>query len=243
MNTAIPVRLKKSIQFSEIHWPSVEQILVQHFKLTDLESASLIKRFTHRMRQPFGLHWFINENLSPADNTVAAAICESVGADGITISVNRSINLLALRFNYHSNFEFLPSFKRGGEDKQLGYCKPSVTIALARFERVLNTTKQIMLAGSLISAVGAIMYAIAFGMLLYGISVACLFFAEPGEMTVVALSKGHIGLALLCTLIGIAGIFGRAIKNIAGLAMNLFRTKASAKPDQEKARSQQAKAA
>ena len=70
---------------------------------------------------------------------------------------------------------------------------------------------------SMLAVLGIASYVILAGFLMYAVGVFLLFIAEPGIMSVAAIHHPSIGLALLCLLVGLAGICGRAFRNLMSL--------------------------
>lgn len=207
-------RIKKTADFKEIHWPSVASVLVANLKLPECGASKTLRQFLEKLREPFEIHWFVNPIMSTEENACAAAICQTIGADSAVVQIKRTIRIAGLRFAYQADVEFEPSFRRGEASSGAGRARPVVSLGIGGWTWRLDHCDKVLFAGLSSSLAAGFAYAVLYGMVLYGVAVLSIFLVEPGEMTKIAVSKLHIGLALLGTLVGAAAIFGAAVKNI-----------------------------
>lgn len=217
MSEIIPSRLKKTVTLREIHWPAVAAVLVENLKMPAPAAEKILESFIRKLTEPFEIHWFVNPIMSTQENSVAAAICETVGADIVVVQIRRTMKLMGLRFVYQTAVDLEPSFRRGDAALGAGRASPVVRLSAGRFVWRLDNCDKTLFASILFSIAAGAAYAILYGLLLYGVSVVALFLVEPGAMTKLATTKLHIGAALLGTLVAGAAVFGKAVKNAVGV--------------------------
>jgi hypothetical protein len=219
------IRIQQQIDFHEVNWKAVREILVVRFRFSEAEAGKEIKLFVRHFLTPFNLFWFIHPELKGPSDRICAAICAAHGSDSVILTRNRKLLplLSGLGLEYDQRVIFSPGF-RGRTGESAGRCEPRIDLGIYGRKITLTSTWQVIAlqiaaAGAAIAGYVLIMFA-----LLYSFSVLFMFIKAPGAVTAVATQKLHVWLALLCLLCGIAALSGRLIsKAITPLAKKFSR--------------------
>ena len=209
-------RLNTTLDFRDVEWSSVIERLITRVHLTPAQAKQLTSKFFERFLTPLEPFWFKHNILSPEYNRLIAAICEVHGADSVTLEKDSRINFGPVAISHSLRCRFIPTLKSFDEKASVLSCIPHISLKVFGSSFEIESVRQVIL-WRLLAMLCAIALAVPFmGCLLYALFVFVLFIDKPEEITITALNHGPIGLALLCFLVGCAGLFGRAAKNTYG---------------------------
>lgn len=210
------LRISIELALSQVHWKLVGSILVSHFDLEQQAAEKLTAAFRRRLAGPLSLYWFRASRLCRDDEKVLAALCEAHGADTLSLYSGQRFSIWRLSCAYRQQITFHHASGRqaAGSSAQI---VPEVTVELGGWQFRLQRLRSVLLMQILLVLSGALFYAVAAACLLYGVAVVLLFFVEPAYVTLAATRRLPLGLALVCMLAGLAGICGRAFRNVLGL--------------------------
>ena len=218
------MKIRETIYFEAVRWNRVFDLLVVKFGLTFSETDALVHDFFKRHCKLFNLYWFINSTLSYHDNMLLSAICNCHGADVVELHHVHRFRLGSVTVQYLQKIEFEPDFKAGEEGVRAGTCCPWIEVGVMGRQMALNTARRLIGFQLCLTIVAILTYVISVGLLFYGFSVLFIFLQDPGATTLAATRRAPLGLALLCTLVGLAGFFGRAVSNLISLADKRLRS-------------------
>ena len=209
-------RITVTIPCQNVAWAKVLDLLVSRLKVDFFEADSNLRRFFKSFYLLLNLRWFRRRSLSAEDNAIALAMCEVHSADTVVLVHDRPLDLGAFSFRYRLLLSLTPRLSRD-ESREEG--RASARIELSGFGRTiaLTTVPQVVAAQCIAMTAAVLSYVVLSFLLLYGVSVLVQLHLSPAETIIASTNRLDIGLALLATLIGIAGIFGRAISNVARL--------------------------
>lgn len=214
--------VKKELPLDEVHWPGVLDLLSRRFELSFRQADEILQRFFKRFLRPFCVHWYIGR-LSEEENSLLLAACECQGADVLVLSWHKELHLGAFGFLYQQAVQFEPRLKRRKDERPYGACRARIEVALLGRRLVLNSLGAVLCFQVCFLGLALALYVAAMGLLLYGMAVFLLFLHLPVPVTIAATKEASIGLGLLCFLMGLAVIFGRAVRNISALVWGKFR--------------------
>ena len=213
--------IRKRIKSRDVWWEGVHETLKSRFSIPPDQAGNSVKIFRARIASPVSLYWYRHPQLPVADNQIVAAICECHGADSISITTEKSWDIPLCHVAYHQTIEFEPCFRKGDNQPGKGTCRPVLEFHVGK--RVLHfqglpASLAVQLALLILAAIS---YAIVAGLFLYSLAVFITFLRDPVPVSMAATRHSHIGLALLCLLVGLAAISGKAIRE----AILLLKTK------------------
>lgn len=218
------LKIKQSVDFKDVRWAKVLDLLTTKFHLSFFEADSALKDFLKRFSRPFNLFWFLNPSLTVMDNKIIAALCESLGADSIMLRREYAFRAGMVRMDYRQRIEFEPVLKVA-EGGKTGSCLPFIELTVLGRIFLLYSVREVLFVQLLITLMAICFYVVVVGLLLYGLAILVVFLSVPGETTALATRHAPFGLALLCALVGIAAICGRAVLNLAQLLKKRLRRK------------------
>ena len=198
-----------------LDWGAVHRSLVEDGKVSEARSRRLIREFIAKLRIPVHAHWLRGRGLSPDEGRVLRALCEIMSADTLTIHSVSNTSALTLGSRCEAEISFSP-FSTPGEGA-FGRVGAIYAVSMPGVHVVIDTFPRALAFYSIVLLAGVVFYAVVFGMLLYSLSVFLLFLADPALMTVAATNHPSLGLALLCFLVALAGLSGKAVRNITRL--------------------------
>lgn len=215
-------RITVTIPFHEVAWTKVLDVLVTRFKSDFLVADTNLRRFFKSFFLLLNIRWFRSARLNESDNAIAVAMCEVHSADTVVVIHDRPLQIGTIPFRYRLLLALTPRLSRR-EEAEDG--QQAARIELSGFGRtlVLSRPHHIVLAHLSVIGVGILTYVLLSFMLLYGVSVLWQFHLSPAETVIAGTKRLDIGLALLAVLVGIAGIFGRAITNVCKLVSGRIR--------------------
>ena len=210
------LRIRAELDLSQVHWKLAASILVSHFDLMQSAAEVLVAGFRRRCEGPLQLTWFKTKALSKADSQVFAALCEAHGADALSISVTHCFAPGGVTFGYRHQvfFQLAPGSRAAGG---VVLAQPGLELIVGKWNVVLRSLRSVLILQLLLVMLAILFYVVAAGCFLYGVAVLLLFLADPAYVTVAATKRLPVGLALVCMLAGLAGICGRAVRNIIRL--------------------------
>lgn len=219
-------RITVTLPFHDVSWAKVLDLLVSRFKSDFLVADANLRRFFKRFFLLLNLRWFRSTHLDETDNSIAVAMCEVHSADTIVVIHDRPIHVGTIPFRYRLLLSLTPRLSRS-DGRESG--RQSARIELTGFGKTIAITKphHVVLAHIAVISMAILTYVLLSFMLLYGVSVLCAFHLSPAETIIAGTRRLDIGLALLAVLVGIAGIFGRAIANVWKLVAARLRRTAS----------------
>jgi len=210
-------RITVTVPFQEVAWAKALDLLVGRFKLPFLKADRAVHDFFKRYFRVLNLSWFRRRPMSEIDNSIATALCELYSADTIAITHERPIKIGPLEFGYGLSLAMTPNLSRQ-TDRSTGTVSPRVVFVGFGRRLELTQLRQIVLAQLVAILSGIVCYVVLATCLLYGVSVLWQFHRAPVDVIIAATSRLDIGVALLAIFVGFAGLFGRAIRNVYGLA-------------------------
>ncbi len=208
-----PLSITRRIEASDVLWRGVEEILVGRLRWDKQKAEKKLVSFRRRFLFPYNLYWLCHQTLNEADNSIAMAICECHGADKIVLSGRGIVDSPVFSASCRQVVALKPGFRK--EDR--GNSRLLIEFGLRSHRFVVDGVFPIILvylAGILLALLSYILVA---GLLLYSLAVFVAFLWAPVDVTYAATRVSHIGLALLCFLVCLAALTGKAWRNIAGL--------------------------
>lgn len=209
------LRLRLSVNSSDVAWNAVRETLSgagdnprQDVKL---------RKFIRSLHSPVNMHWLGERILAPDELEIVRSLCEYYSVDFLTITVDRKFKLPLLDPEYQAQIVFEPFFKDDSAQRRIGRAKGSYRISLFSRTFDLSTVPRALAFYLLLAVAGTMSYVLLMGFLLYSFSVVLLFVADPGLATAAAINRPSIGLALVCFLTALAGLSGKAVRNVARL--------------------------
>ena len=210
---ATDFRIHRALQFNEVEWRNVVERLITRFHLEPASAKQLVNRFFEHFLAPLEPFWFRHPMLSAEYNRLVGSICEVHGADSITLEKISRLPLGPFSVVHQLRLNLVPTLKSFEEERSVTACRPDLSVSIFGSTYKIASAMQVVL-WRLLSMFVAIALAVPFmGCLLYALFVFIIFLESPTELTITALNDGPIGLALLCFMVGVAGLFGRAVKN------------------------------
>ena len=205
--------IRHALPIEHVNWAAVLDLMVRRFKIPFVAADKQLNDFLKRFCRPLNLAWFLDSALSEDDNLLMQLVGECHGADIVTLVFERRIRLGPGCIAYRHAYEFEPRF---GRAQATGTVRPRVELRILGRQVTLASARAVALCQLLVSLLGVVFYVVVVGLLLYGLSVLMLFLREPMDVTRAATSRASIGTALLCVLVAVAALTGRAVRNIAG---------------------------
>lgn len=217
-------RVRVRVPEEDVPWESILESLGENSTVDDKALRRQLKNFVKKIRTPFNGEWLGAPLLSKEEQKIALALSEIFGADVVTILRERSFGSSPLKIVYKGEVELNPFGKMeeervsaGSGGERRGVAQGNFRLSMPGLEIDINTMPRAVLFYFLLMLIGIIMYVLIVGMLLYAVAVFLLFLADPEMMTVVATTHSSVGLALLCLLTGLAGLSGKAVRNVVSL--------------------------
>lgn len=211
--------VKRRLNFDEVNWPAVLEILIKRFKLPFSAADDRLKKFMARFLRPFNLYWYLGAKLSSHDNQLLMVVCECQGADSVTLCRQKSLALGPLELHYSQEIEFEPHFRRDEAEPGRGAAVPLIEVKFLGLTARLRRFWSVLAFQAMFWSLALVLYVVGMGLLLYSVAVFLLFLHLPVPVTIAATKHASIGLALLCFLVGAAAVSGRAVKNVLGLLL------------------------
>ena len=218
-------RIRVELPIDEVNWPVVLSILMSRFRMSFPQADRLSKSFCKSLLKPLSTKWFKARNVTADENKVVCAICEAHGADVLMLSEEREMRLASLAIGYRQRIIFTPQFRPPHSSSDFGRAIPEIELNLLGAKLRLASLVEVLLTQTALALIATIFFALIAGCLLYGAAVAILFVFHPAALTLAATRSAPLGLALICMLVGVAGIAGRAIHNLTGLAFKHWRAR------------------
>ncbi len=218
-------KISIELELGAVAWAAVLRILCDNFKLSYEQASRLIRNFHKHFRSVLSLRWLVFSELSVDEGRLLAAICEVHGADAVRIWLSRGLLGSHSRIKLRQQIDFFPAFRTNQQAAKGGYLLARYVISFFGRELVICKVWQALLVHVLFVLFAIVSYVLLVGCLLYGLSVLLLFIMEPAFVTLAATNRAPLGLALLCMLVGLAGIFGKAVHNLLIVAKGGLRRK------------------
>lgn len=218
MNNSQTYKTKLSISLDKIDWARVLDLLLTRHKLSYYEALNLLTSFQKRVRTIAQIAWFANNRLSKLDNMLLSAIGETHSADCITVfhQVNYSFSKF-LSYQITQEIKFNPNF-RMSSDATVGTKTACIWLKFGKHNFRIHSLFQVVSLIFCLAFIGSLSTALMLGLALYGTAVFLLFLQDPLYLTANATNQLTLGLALLCFLVGVAGICGKSVRNLYNLA-------------------------
>ena len=210
-------RLRVSMHLADIGWDSVRSSLLEEAGMTGAMATALVRDFLRKLTSPINVHWLGNKSLSREEQKVVLTLCELYGADVLNVALERTFTVPLLEIRYRGEIAFDPFARDERGEGRTGTASGRYEIALPGVTIRVNSLFHAAALYAALSVVGVLLYVVLAGMLLYSVAVFLLFIADPELMTIAAVNHPSIGLALLCLLVGLAGLGGKAFRNVATL--------------------------
>jgi len=214
MNEKLKPRLRRNVAFQDIAWDAVLESLRDNAHLADKDSKVVLGRFIKKLKAPFNVQWLTKKALSLEEHEILLAMSEVIGADFFTIILERDLDISLLAPKYHAEVELAPFVKGSVRDEFRGTATARYTLSLFGYNIKITGIAQAIIFYLLILITGALLYALLIGILLYSVAIVFLFIADPELMTIAAIRHPSMILALLCFLVALAGLSGKAFRNI-----------------------------
>lgn len=220
--------LRKKIEFSELDWNRA--VAITERRITSLRQGSsdqsssrgaaavgfslrvACRKMQDNFRGPLSLRWFRSLRITPIESELIKAICETQGADELTISSRYALRIFGA--SLVQDIHIAP-FARGEDARQIKTFRISLKLSDKRAPVTLGAPVVLAL-NLLLVLVGVILAAISLGLLFWGLAVFIVFIRSPLGMTSSALNRIDLWIALLCVLSGISSIIGSLLRRIHG---------------------------
>jgi len=146
-----------------------------------------------------------------------AAVCEAHGIDLPTFRVEKKLRVAGVGLEYRKILDVEPCLSRAtGGVAEVG---ARIDVSVCGVSLVLTRLWQVVALNSVLTLLAILSYVLLVGAFLYGSAVLVVLILEPVGTAITATRHGGIGLALLCILVGVAGVFGRALANVSRLGL------------------------
>lgn len=209
------IKITQTLPMETVQWPAVLELLHRTFKYSFNDAMEHVRSFTRRVRRPLSASWFLRRELTDQENAIIASICVISGGDSVRLSTGCARKMGFISLQYRFTVTCTPALVR---EQSHGSAIPQIALSVAGRELYLTKLWQVLLTQVALFVLGSLLYALLAGLLLYGVAVLVLFIETPALSTIAATRAPSIGIALVCVLAGLAGIFGRAIRNLSLLA-------------------------
>lgn len=209
------LRLRRVLAFDEIQWSKILDLLVTKYRQPFDEAEAAVRKFRLHLLRPFNLYLYFTRRLPDHYSRVVKALLECHAADVVAVKVVRSFRVGFFKLEYVHEIECEGVSKSGPQSQ---HSMPRAKVLIFGLPLEIETAWGAMLMQVLSFLIGVAFYVILAGAILYAVSVFLLFLEYPDGVTVVATRKPQIGLALLCLLMVMAAVSGRAISNLARLS-------------------------
>ena len=211
------MKLSKEVDLNAVRWESLAEALTKRYKLPPELAKGWIDDFRRRSSTLFAIYWFRHSGISAPDNHLVACLCEMNGADTVTIVDERSVSLPGGPLSYRQTLEFTPELRRLELPGFKGKLIPEISLRWGRWRYRIHSIQQAVLCYVVFGFLGIVSYVLLAGLCLYGVAVLLLFIYEPQNVLFAVSRRGSMGFAFLAFLVGVAGIFGKAVRNILAL--------------------------
>lgn len=209
-------RLHKSVAYEEIRWEPVADVLANRFELSSGDAEELIGQFKLDLTKTLNIRWFRKPSLSASENMVVASLAECLGADMLTIILQRRVRLYFFPSDYTLALSLSPNLrvKKAAEySEKESSVKAILEISLAGVTLRLRRRWEITALSYLLFTCAVFCTTLAFFFFFYGLSSFLLFLFLPAEVTVAATNHLLMFVSLVAFLMGTAAICGRGIGN------------------------------
>ena len=227
MNVAVSrerYRICKELDYNRVKWNSVKLVLQGSFRFSEHAAAKKINAFIKNFGRTLSYKWVGTRKLTIDQGKVVSALCESLGADNVTLRNRKYIRLGPFRIGYLHRVRFRPQLKKSEMKKGTsGSYDAEVIVNILGRNILLPNFSSVLFTQFFILSLLLFFYLYATVILLYGISILYHFAENPSAMTIKATQDGQTGLALLCVLVGFTALCSRAITNVAVLAWKKIR--------------------
>lgn len=202
---------------AEVQWVRVLDVLVNRFRVPFLTADEQVRQFLKRLHRPFSLEFFRGRALSESDRQLMAAVCEAHGIDLPTFRIEKKLRVAGVGIEYRKILDVEPCLSRatGGAAE----VRARIDVEVCGVSLVLTRLWQVVALNGVLTLLAILSYVLLVGAFLYGSAVLVVLILEPVGTAITATRHGGIGLALLCILVGAAGVFGRALANVSRLGL------------------------
>lgn len=209
------LRIRSQLSVKQVNWQLVFSILCNNFRVQEEQARKCIASFIESFSEPLSVRWVRGASLSDEERQLLLALCEAHGADIVTLTADRELHLGPIAVSYRHSIIFELSRPEPNAERALTVGTPAYSLSTLGRTVSLSTLSAVVFARVGMLLGGALLTAFLLGLFIYGTAIAVLFLLDPAYMTYAATQKASFGFALLCMLVGAAGIFGRAIANIS----------------------------
>lgn len=206
--------IRRELAVNDVAWPQIVDLVKARAKCSHKVASRWVAEFYRCSKRAIELRWYQRGPLSKRENLVASCIAQRYSADIVVLTQISQLRIGGFVLSYYHAIEFQPDFGAAKQSRPGGDAKPQVVIGLGRLEISVETGGKALLVYLVTAAIMIVGYVVVLGLLLYGVAVLVMFWQHPFGMTTAATSHATIGLALLCTLVGGAGILGRLISRL-----------------------------
>jgi hypothetical protein len=211
------IRISKDLDFFAINWQHVCTALESNYNFNQKEIAAGIYRFQKYFLSPLNPYWFFRKSFNPINQKILLAICETVGADIIHLTFEKGLGSAKFSIAYSQVLTYYSDFNKKNQTDNTSHQSMIMNVEIGGLSVKISSLKKLVLVNSALFACAIFVYAISALLLLYSFAVFVLFLLDPIGVTFAATNLWHLGLALLCFLVGLSAISGKALRNIIGL--------------------------
>lgn len=210
--------IKKKVDFSDLDWKRA--VAITERRLASVKGAAVSgfalrvasRKIRDSFRGPLSLRWFRSLKLSTIESELMKSLCETQGADELTISSRYTIRILKASLVQDV---YLAPFVRGDDEHKVKDFKAYLEIWDNRAPVALGAAAVFAL-NILMILIGIVLSAISLGLLFWGVAVFMVFVRSPLRMTTSAINRLDLWIALLCVLSGFSSIIGGLLRRIHG---------------------------
>lgn len=199
-------RVRREMGVEKVDFNDLVGLLVSHDHLPKFKAKLIAKSVRRSFCQPDCWRWLSGRPLNLDELLVVRALLDLQGADDLSLIRRGPENIRW--FRPATEFTLHLSRERAGAVSVRG------VLGLFIFGRELQikTPLKAMVVMSIVAIWIALMAAVAWGLLLWGISTLAIFVYFPGSTIVAATREWQIGLGLLATFVGLAAIGGETLR-------------------------------
>jgi len=217
---ALSSSMRRRVGIAEIPWKLVFESVSRQSQLDVFHSQEIVKSFYRRLLAPFNIGWFFRRSYIKEDQFVLNACLETSAADSLAIQQEKIFSLWPLKLHYR----FTLKISRDPIEEGFINQESVIRLKLLIFSLSLRSPWQVLAVHSLVTLLAAVLLFFALILLIFGFVNFLAFVAEPYVTIKKAWIEAPVGVSLLCFMVGVAGLGGRGISNLAQLSIALWKS-------------------